>query len=330
MQNLLAVPFPESSILNSFPLIGDQFNTLHLKQLEHKTQRNSRKPTKRITSIPVLYPTPPPTPQTYNEGEYGYVWIGAHSKRNRIIKLNTELLVPTLPNQQQGTIFIWPGLEPNTGKPGKVGLGVLQPVLTFGPSCVSQPPLLPYESWWITGMYVNVGSNQRFQGCHNGDSMQVDEGEWLKINMYVHNKVWTQNITSSKKSISYSINLNGQGQIWAIFAIELYNGGNPIIPIHFRNTQVGFFTTSPQDCFLYSSAKNNQVSPILPFSNGNGCDISSIILSPPKVLTCTEEEQLCNGICIGKYQCCNLTCSSPWNCCLSVDNNQAYCTLQSC
>jgi hypothetical protein len=76
---------------------------------------------------------------------------------NEIVGLRTTLRVPAKP-EPAGTIFLWPGLQPD--RDGRnyfpIGNGVLQPVLTWGPSCAPGEKPRTYSTWWISGQYVNT------------------------------------------------------------------------------------------------------------------------------------------------------------------------------
>ena len=63
---------------------------------------------------------------------------------NAVLSFKTTLQVPKPPTQRQ-TLFIWPGLQSRDGAadPGRVGNGVLQPVLTWGGSCAPKAPSNP-------------------------------------------------------------------------------------------------------------------------------------------------------------------------------------------
>jgi hypothetical protein len=55
---------------------------------------------------------------------------------NQVLSFKTTLQVPKTPTARQ-TLFIWPGLQSRdrAADPARIGNGLLQPVLTWGPSC---------------------------------------------------------------------------------------------------------------------------------------------------------------------------------------------------
>ena len=81
------------------------------------------------------------------------------AKPIEILDFRMTMQVPATPSSMQ-TLFIWPGLQSRSGvsDPANIGNGVLQPVLTWGGSCAPKAPQQVYDSWWISGMYVNVTS----------------------------------------------------------------------------------------------------------------------------------------------------------------------------
>ena len=77
-----------------------------------------------------------------------------------IVRLRRHMIVPPQP-AASGTVFLWPGLQPlPSGKHyAPIGNGVLQPVLTWGSTCARGAPN-DYNSWWISGQYVNVSGRE--------------------------------------------------------------------------------------------------------------------------------------------------------------------------
>ena len=143
-----------------------------------------------------------------------------------ILSLKTTMQVPKTPSQRQ-TLFIWPALQNKSAPdPGRIQNGILQPVLTWGPSC---NPKLPssseyYSKWWIAGMYVNVSSAAAGPtGCAGGDYMLTDLGDLLEMDISVEGTKWTQTIVNARtmESVDFTIDLKGQVQNWATWAVEV-------------------------------------------------------------------------------------------------------------
>jgi hypothetical protein len=156
-----------------------------------------------------------------------YAAVKYLARGNGITSLKTTMLVPKKPTQMQ-TLFIWPGLQCNNGQdPGRIGNGILQPVLTWGASCAPKLPSSFYSSWWISGMYVNVSTAAAGPtGCAGGDFLSTEVGDSLQIDMSVKGTAWTQAILdlTTMKSVDFTIDLKGQEQNWATWAIEVPAG----------------------------------------------------------------------------------------------------------
>jgi hypothetical protein len=206
---------------------------------------------------------------------------------NQIVALHTTLTVPPEP-PPTGTLFLWPGLDPATG--GKnflpIDNGVLQPVLTWGPSCAPGQQPLPYSTWWVSAQYVNVfGSQPGFTGCHGGPVMPVGVGDSLTMDMTLSGTVWTQVVTDvqTAKSVQFSFDLQGQAQNLAYFQLE-GDGQHSVAPGVFTNTTITF--ASPQStCVALDNGgpaswnvDPNDVAPTV-LSNGNTeCRIATMTL----------------------------------------------------
>ena len=127
----------------------------------------------------------------------GYGGIGFDVEAtNQVVYMETTLIVP--PKQaHQGTIFLWPGLQPGGANFYPIDNGVLQSVLTWGPSCApgNQPPA--YSTWWISAQYVNTyGNLTGYTGCLGGPIMAVNPGNQLLIQFKLNGTVWTQIVTN--------------------------------------------------------------------------------------------------------------------------------------
>ena len=158
--------------------------------------------------------------------EYGAVkYLSASS--NPIVSLKTTLQVPKTPMSKQ-TLFIWPGLQcRGASDPGRVGNGILQPVLTWGPSCAPKAPKDGYAAWWMAAMYVNVSSSAAGpSGCAGGDYMDTQVGDPLFIDMSLKDSKWTQTIVNMRtmKAVDLTSDLKGQVQNWATWAVEVPSG----------------------------------------------------------------------------------------------------------
>ncbi|CAM4267459.1 hypothetical protein NONI108955_17900 [Nocardia ninae] len=206
---------------------------------------------------------------------------------NEFVRMQTRFTVPPKP-ARVGTMFLWPGLEPREGGRNyyPIGLGVLQPVLTWGPACapVQQPPT--YSTWWISGQYVNVYSNDpRYRGCHSGRAMSVQVGEVLEMDIALDQStgLWTQTITGQAGSVRYSINLRKQAQNMALFAIEPWDNARLANRLVFSDTTLTFRDEAAQSCLnpeLTYTGTGGTISP--PTVDGRRCHIDTVTVNVPR------------------------------------------------
>lgn len=201
---------------------------------------------------------------------------------NQIVDLKTTLIVPKKPTAQ-GTLFIWPGLQWLGGSdPASLGNGILQPVLTWGASCAPSMPQ-DYTSWWIAAMYVNVSTGAAGPtGCAGGDSMNVADGDALDIDMALTGTTWKQTIVdeATSKTVDFSIDLKGQSQDWATWAIELPVGGGNVAPsegVVFKNN-VLTFAKKASSCQPDQRGPNDTFTAPRASTDGLSCCISQIVL----------------------------------------------------
>jgi len=201
---------------------------------------------------------------------------------NTVSRFVTTLLVPKQPSSRS-TLFIWPGLQHSGGEdPGRVGNGVLQPVLTWGPSCArSAPPsATSYSSWWVSAMYVNVSTSAAGPtGCAGGDSMDVAVGDRLVMDFSVKGNEWTQEVTnlSNMKKVDFTIDLKGQDQNWVIWDIEVPSQARPAEDTIFEKS-VLTFTEPVQSCQPTSAAEVDYFSAPVKSPDGMSCCFEKIIL----------------------------------------------------
>jgi hypothetical protein len=199
-----------------------------------------------------------------------------------ITSLSTTLTVPSTP-PPIGTTFLWPGLQPVSESTNfaPIDNGVLQPVLTWGPACSPNGPT-PYSSWWISGQYVNtIGHAPGFMNCQGGAAMNVNPGDKLEIKMSVSSTgVWTQTIknVSNGKQVSYGINMQGQGQNRAEFAIERYSGASINQTVEFSNTSITYANRPTAACQLSQRGASDSVLGARLSVDGKTCCYSRILL----------------------------------------------------
>lgn len=198
---------------------------------------------------------------------------------NKISRFQTILTVPKVPSAKN-TLFIWPGLQHSGGAdPGRIGNGVLQPVLTWGPSCNPKAPGKgnDYKGWWISAMYVNISTSAAGPGgCAGGEAMDTQVGDRLYIDFANKGTEWTQTVVNfaNMKKVDFTIDLKGQDQNWVIWDIETPGSSRPAEDTYFEKSVLTF--TSPVTSCQPSSA------PEVDF-------FSAPILSPDGLNCCYEK-----------------------------------------
>jgi hypothetical protein len=204
---------------------------------------------------------------------------------NGIVGAATTLKVPAEP-PATGTLFLWPGIQPDGKNFYPINNGVLQPVLTWGPSCApgTQPPA--YSTWWVSAQYVNtVGNDPGYTGCQGGPIMSVAVGDALKMTLKLSKAVWTQNVTDVRtgQTVSFAIDMRNQQQNLMYFFIEGY-GQYPVGAVDFTNTTIDFAMPFSGSCALAQSEgtdPHDRVSPGVSIDGGKGCRFASITMYSP-------------------------------------------------
>jgi hypothetical protein len=211
--------------------------------------------------------------------EYGAVKYLAASGIE-IVDFKTTLQVPKVPVQKQ-TLFIWPGLQcRGASDPAGIGNGILQPVLTWGPSCNPKVPSSSdyYSKWWMAAMYVNVSSSAAGPtGCAGGDFMLTDLGDQLVIEFSVQGTDWKQTVFNPRtmETVDLTIDLKGQVQNWATWAVEQPGG-----------------SVEPSDDTIYTQSVLTFSKPVKtcqPNQAGDQDYFSAPVLSPDGLHCCYEE-----------------------------------------
>jgi hypothetical protein len=210
---------------------------------------------------------------------------------NQIVGLQTTLIVPPFPPVPPvagAALFLWPGLISATNSVNflPINNGVLQPVLSWGPSCAPTPQPAPFSSWWIAGQYVNTyGSDPGYAGCFSGNSMLVAPGDVLLLRMALDaaTGVWKETVTDSNtnQTVTYSINMRNQGQNWAYFVIEAWYGATINTPVLFSNTTITFQSPDTAGYCSVSQGAGNAYAMTPPTlqNSGTECLIGSIVLN---------------------------------------------------
>jgi hypothetical protein len=205
------------------------------------------------------------------------------SSSNEIVRLVTKIRTPPTP-EPAGTVFLWPGLQPHPEGRNFLPIdnGVLQPVLTWGPSCAKGEQPKRYSTWWISAQYVNkFGRYRGYTGCQGGPIMSAKPGDTLSIEMSLSGSQWMQRIRNSRtgKSVSFAIDLLGQAQIFAYFDIEPAKQGGPYVAdVTFSDTTISFARADARDCRVRARGDQDYVSPPVSRKLGKECYIEKIVL----------------------------------------------------
>ncbi|THV00480.1 hypothetical protein K435DRAFT_751156 [Dendrothele bispora CBS 962.96] len=171
----------------------------------------------------------------------------------RITRTTVTMKVPAVParNLDDQTLFIWPGIQPGNGlnepdgDPAGIGNGVLQPVLTWGPSCA--PGDQPTHQWWISAQYVNTNTNLTgFAGCFGGETMPLLPDDLVECTIQLVSgsvATWDQVCTNlrNQDSVSFTFDLAGQKQSWAELKVETTSSlslNDWDFPVFFYNLEI--------------------------------------------------------------------------------------------
>ncbi|MBN1656089.1 MAG: hypothetical protein JXA30_20140 [Deltaproteobacteria bacterium] len=215
------------------------------------------------------------------------------SGTNEILRFTSTMIVPSEPQPRTGTIFLWPGLQPLSRDAS--GYGVLQPVLTWGPTCAPGAPNT-YDRWWISGMYVGMPPGSFRMLCEGGDGMTVQVGDKLDTEFVLNGTIWTQVITnqSNNETVSFDWDLQGQKQQWAIFTIEIPPGSSVrlVDDLIFTDAVITFSESRPEDCYPSQQGADDYFSQPRVSADGKTCCISKVITRGSGVPASSPNEPL--------------------------------------
>jgi hypothetical protein len=119
--------------------------------------------------------------------------------------------------------------------------------------------------------------------------MPVRAGDALLIRKRRGGTIWTQTVTDrrTRHSVSYQIDMLGQSQHYAYFAIEGI-GQNPVSAVHFTETTLAFASGHAGACIGKPSGARDArdtISPAIVAGNGAACRFARIVLhAPPAAL----------------------------------------------
>jgi hypothetical protein len=203
------------------------------------------------------------------------------STQTQLVGLVTTLTVPALPLGSSGTLYAWPGIQPYSGSQNlnPIGDGILQSVLSWGPTCGPGAPN-NHSTWWISGEYVNTQGPAGHNGCLGGPGLTVTVGDNLAIAMTLSGTVWTQLVTDRQTghSVSYAIDMEDQWQNWATLAIEEPGGAMPVSDVVFTSTKLTFAAADQGGCQPSQRGPNDYFATPYVSADGKTCCISRVVL----------------------------------------------------
>jgi hypothetical protein len=203
------------------------------------------------------------------------------SPPNEWLYMRTTMLVPKEP-PAGGTVFLWPGIQPlpSGANYQPIGNGVLQPVLTWGPSCAPGAPS-GHSTWWISPVYVNVSSrDSAYRGCHGGPVIEVEPTDLLDLEIYLDKPKWVQKVIErkSKEATEYALDMKGQAQGRAFFVIELPGNAKPTEDVVFTKSVLKMANAEPMACQPLYKGSEDYASKARVSADGTTCCIDHIIL----------------------------------------------------
>jgi len=205
---------------------------------------------------------------------------------NPILYMGADYHVGDIPsNATKSLVAMWIGLSPWGHCLYPLNYGVLQPVLTYGASCVKYQPSNPLQ-WWISGQYINTNLNchhvpdefahacikysDKFRNvCPNvGHYIIVQPNEVIRgvIEYHPHKEIWHQVIIRNDiEFVPYDISLNYCSESSA------------------KNAHVNRSTQEQNNAFLVIETYNYSESLTMVFTN-----ILLQIYNPNPSLSCTD------------------------------------------
>jgi hypothetical protein len=201
---------------------------------------------------------------------------------NEWIAQRTEMLVPEEP-PRGGTVFLWPGIQPLPGGANyqPIGNGVLQPVLTWGPSCAPGSGGEDHETWWISPVYVNVSARDSdYRGCKGGPVIDTSPGNWLQLDIYLQAPQWIQKVLDLETAVKteFAIDMKGQAQARAFFVIELPGNAKPTEDVIFRKSVLSMRDAEPSACEPILRGLDDFATRARVSADGKHCCIDHIVL----------------------------------------------------
>jgi hypothetical protein len=204
--------------------------------------------------------------------------------------LRTTLVVPAKP-EPTGQVYVWPGIQPtpNGSNFQPIGNGALMGVLTWGAVCTMESAA-SYSNWWIAPMYSNIStSDPQYSGCHSGELALVEPTQLVDIDIHFDGVVWLQKMVNRNtgEASELSLDLKGQEQGRAFFAIAPHTTNKPTEDIVFTHTVLSMAASDPEACTPIMRGTNDFASKPRVSANGKHCCIDRIVLRAARVAPTT-------------------------------------------
>lgn len=211
---------------------------------------------------------------------------------NVFVGLRTTLTVPATP-EPTGHVYVWPGLQPAPygTKFQPIGNGALMSALTWGAVCTADTPA-DFSSWWIAPLYTNPSSSDpEYSGCKVGDVTLVAPKQLVDVDIHLEGETWVQRVVNrhTLESSDLSLDLQGQEQGRAFFAIAPQTSNKPTEDIVFTNTVLYMERPEPEACEPVRRGVNDFASRPRVSADGTRCCIDRIVLRAPRAVPTTVD-----------------------------------------
>lgn len=220
---------------------------------------------------------------------------------NHIIALTTDTVVAPVQNTSTGAgqyWNYWPGLDPAAANYGTINNGVLQPALNY---------YAPYLNWYAGSVYDNdinpdgtknipiiegiqtnyydqIDGDDSFDGYH---SFVPNTGDNMIMSIVYDSVTQNWTVTNTDKTLNESntliVNLSGQEQNYAYFALEIHDKMPVTYSPVFTNTVITFAQPDTTGICSEALGQANNYTLTVPQldSTGTKCTITQIIAPHP-------------------------------------------------
>jgi hypothetical protein len=212
--------------------------------------------------------------------------------RNMFTSMRTTLLVPAEP-APNGQIYVWAGLQPTPSATNlqTIGNGALLSALAWGPLCPTVTNA-NYSSWSMVSMYSNLSSSDpTYSGCHVGNVAMAEAEHTLDIDIHLEGTTWIQHLVNrdTKEVSDFRLDLKGQAQGRAIFAIDMQTNNRPTEDLVFTHTVMSMDAKDADACEPVIRGTSDFASKPRISADGRHCCIDRIVLRASGVAPTTVD-----------------------------------------